>query len=486
MSSEQLTRLRGIRTAFIGLLCVVALTSVGNASPIDIEIRVPRTKLDPLDILHFTYYGSGVVINQDTVLTAFHNIESPVGTWPTGVKVLAYAPKKDVCVIKYPTAGRKFSRLAPNQPKVGDHVYLVGRWGTYSGTWANNPHYEDQMSVKFDGKRPKIGDSGGGVYSDTGLVGIFLGFSGWTDGPKGEYSRVASWTTLKAFGIPISTQPAPVKPETDELLPLPGTEDGKAPTKGRDSTKEEVPAEITAKEPEKEVNHGTRRTPRGSTEADNEDGHEKPTDRQPEGRGSSGINDPGQRPGHRDEESGHLETGTASESNADKGASLPSPPPIKGRGSSSMADDMLEMLITAALGAAGIAATGGTGTAIWFGVKGIAALHRRRKKRKSDTGINTLADQIEEVLGRKSAADGFRTPHIPGRNVDEIGELLQLAELEGYDPLMGSTFGLFMQDEINQLLSRPEISGEQKDIVRKLYNSTMDRLNSAAPLVKGQ
>ncbi len=51
---------------------------------------------------------------------------------------------------------------------------------------------------------------------------------------------------------------------------------------------------------------------------------------------------------------------------------------------------------------------------------------------------------------------------------------------------MGSTFGLFMQDEITQLLGNSEVNDEHKDIVRKLYQSTMDRLNSAAPLVKGQ
>lgn len=479
MSLDQLTLRRGIRTVSIGLLCVVALTAVGNASPIDIEIITPRTKLDPLNIVNHISRGSGIVINKDAVLTAFHNIEFPVkgaGTWATGVKVLAYFPKKDICVIKYPTEGQKFSRLAPNPPKVGDRVVLYGRHGTYSGTWQENPHYDDQMSVKFDGRRPKIGDSGGGVFTEQGLVGIFLGYSGWIDGPKGEYSRIATWTTLKAFGIPTS---APVTPKTDELLPLPGTEHGKTPPKGRDSTKEEVSAEKPVKEPEKEVNHGTGHTSGRSTETDNEDSHVGTPDGQSKGRRISIVHDPGQRSGSGDEKSRNLETGTLPEPHAGKGSSLPPTPPKKGSGSS----NMLEMLITAALGVAGITVTGGTAVLVYGGVRGGLALYRRRKKRKPDTGINTLKDQIKEVLGQRP--DGFRSPHIPGRKVDEIGELLQLAELEGYDPLMGSTFGLFMQDEINQLLAG-KASEEQKDIVRKLYNSTMDRLNSAAPLVKGQ
>ena len=481
MYSEQRTLLRGILIAFIGLFVVAAPMENARSSPIDIEIRAPRTKLDPLDLIHSTYYGSGVVINKDTILTAFHNIEWPVkgaGTWATGVKVLVYQPEKDICVIKYPTEGLKYSRLAPNQPKVGDRVSLIARHGTYYGIWATNPYFDDQMSVDFDGKRPKIGDSGGGVYTEGGLVGIFLGYNGWIDGPKGEFARIASWATLKAFGIPVS---AHVEPKPTELLPLPGTEDVQAPPEGRDPTKEVQP-ETTAEEPKKEVNHVTRRTTPGSRETNEEHNHTGTANREPERRGSGSINNGEQGRGSRNETSGHLKQGTVPPTvglSTSQGTSLP-PTPTGGR--SSIGDvDMLETLIMAALGAAGIGVTGGTAAGIWFGVKGAVALYRRRKKRP-DTGINTLKEQIEEVLGRK--AGGF--PHIPGRNVDEIGAILQLAELEGYDPLMGSTFGLFMQDEINQLLSRPEISEEQKDIVRKIYNSTMDRLNSAAPLVKGQ
>ena len=165
-----------------------------------------------------TFKGSGVVINENTVLTAFQNIEFPTqgsGTWFTGVKVHAYYPKKDVCVIRYPTEGLKFSRLAPNQPRVGDQVTLIARFGTYTGTWATNPQFDGIMSVKFDEKRPRLGDSGGGIYSEYGLVGIFLGYSGWVDGPKGESYRIASWTTLRAFGIPIATS----KPARTDLKP---------------------------------------------------------------------------------------------------------------------------------------------------------------------------------------------------------------------------------------------------------------------------
>ena len=484
MYSEPVTRLRGILIVFIASLFVVAPTVVGLSSPINVKFTGPEFIRGIEKILPHSL-GSGVVINPGVVLTAFHNIEFPTegcGTWYTDVKVLAYSPKKDICVIKYPTEGQKFSRLAPEPPKVGDRVVLNGRRGTYYGTWAVNPHDDDVMSIKFDGQRAKIGDSGGGVYNEHGLVGIFLGYTGWIDGPKGEASYVCPWADLKAFGIPVSGQKA-VKPNTDELLPLPGTEDGKtSPQSGT----EEVPPKTTAKEPKKEVNNVTgHATPRSTTT--DEEHHDPATpDPKPKGRRGSSGNHDGQGPRSGNEKSRNLKPGTSPEPHAGKGASLPPTPSKKGSGSSSKGSAMEEMLITTALGAAGITATGGTGVAVYFGAKVLIALYRRRKKksRKSDTSINTLSDQIEEVLGRKPT--GFLAPHIPGRKVDEIGELLQLAQLEGYDPLMGSTFGLFMQDEINQLLSRPEISEEQKDIVRKLYNSTMDRLNSAAPLVKGQ
>ncbi len=488
MSLDQLTLRRGILIAFIGLLLSVACTAVGNASPINIEFHTPRIKLDPLNLVRHNFYGSGVVINKNAILTAFHNVEFPVkgaGTWFTGVKLHAYAPEKDLCVVKYPTEGHSFSRLAPEPPKVGDRVLLVARWGTYEGTWQVNPHYDDQMSIRFIGKRPRIGDSGGGVYLiesnpqfgvaaklDGGLVGIFLGYSGWIDGPKGEFSRIASWQTLKDFGIPISGKSASVKPK---LLPLPGTEDVKAPPEGRDSTKEEVQPETTAPKPEKEVNHGTRPTIGRSTETDKEHDHTGTSDREVARRRRSSLDDRGQRRRQGNEQSGRLKTGTAPEQR--KGASLPPTAPNKGSGSNSM----IEMLITAALGAAGIATTGGAGAAIYFGVKGAAALYRRRKRRKPDTKIRSLEEDLREVLGRK--ADSFPGPHIPGREVDEIGELLQLAELEGFDPLMGSAFGLFAQDEINRILS--DGTTEEKQAIRKLRDAVTDRIHSAAPLVKG-
>lgn len=453
-----------------------------RSSPIDIEIRAPRTKLDPLNLIHSTYYGSGVVINKDTILTAFHNIEWPVkgaGTWATGVKVLVYQPEKDICVIKYPTEGLKYSRLAPNQPKVGDRVSLIARHGTYYGTWATNPYFDDQMSIDFDGKRPKIGDSGGGVYTEGGLVGIFLGYNGWIDGPKGEFARIASWATLKAFGIPVS---ALVKPKPTELLPLPGTEDVQAPPEGRDSTKEEVQPETTAEEPKKEVNHVTRRTTPGSRETNEEHNHTGTANREPERRGIGGINNGEQGRGSRNEASGYLKQGTVPPTvglSTSQGTSLP-PTPSGGRSST---EDvvMWEMLITAALGAAGITATGGT-LALAYGVsKGAAFLYRRRKRRRPDTKIKSLEDDLREVLGRK--ADSFPSPHIPGREVDEIGELLQLAELEGFDPLMGAAFGLFAQDEITRILS--DGTPEEKQAIRKLRDTVTDRIHSAAPLVKG-
>ncbi len=465
MYSELVTRQRGILIPFIVSLLSVIFTTVGVSSPIDVEFHGPEF-IRGIDKILPHYKGSGVVINKDIVLTAFHNIEFPAegcGTWFTDLKVLAYDPKKDVCVIEYPTEGRLFSRLAPNPPKVGDRVLLVARFGTYTGTWEENPHYDDQMSIKFDGKRPRIGDSGGGVYliesnasygthvsTGSGLVGIFLGFSGWKDGPEGEYSRIATWTTLKAFGIPVSGISAPVKPNPTTILPLPGTEDGQTPTQG--GTEEEPEEESPTEEQIPEITGNTLDTDLENVLNPPIQGTVPPT---------AGVSDP-------------------------QGTSLPLTPSKGGSTTTPKGDDMMEMLITAALGAAGITMTGGTGAAVYFGAKGLMALYRRRKKKsgRSDTDISSLAKQIEEVLGRKSSSTFPRT-HIPGRKVDEIGELLQLAQLEGYDPLMGSTFGLFMQDEITQLLVS-DVSDEQKDIVRKLYNSTMDRLNSAAPLVKGQ
>ena len=321
-----------------------------------------------------------------------------------------------------------------------------------------------------------MGDSGAGLYNAHGLVGIYLGHSKDDLINGKEYARVVPWGVLKAFGIPVSGGSVIVKPDQDGLLPLPGTEDVKAPPKGGDSTKEEVPAETTAEEPKKEVTDGTRRTPRGSTEADNEDGHEIPTDLEPEGRGSSSVDDSGQGSGQRDAKGRDLKTGTASEPHVGKGASLPPTAPNKGSGSSSEAT--MEILISALLGAAGIATTGGTGVAIYYGAKGLASIYRRRKRKRARP--SSLADDLQEVLGRPAAS----FPHIPGREVDEIGELLQLAQLEGFDPLMGSAFGLFAQDEITRILS--DGTEEEKAAIRKLRDRVTDRIHAAAPLVKGQ
>ena len=426
----------------------MAFTADALSSPINVKIIAPRTKLDPLDLINHIYLGSGVVINENTILTAFHNIEWPTagcGSWATNVKVLAYAPKEDICIIEYPTEGQKYSRLAPGPPKVGDRVVLNGRRGIYYGTWVTNPHSDDVMSIDFDSRRPKIGDSGGGVYSEAGLVGIFLGYTGWIDSPEGEASYVCPWKVLKAFGIPVSGTSAPVKSKLI-ILPLPGTEDGKTSTQSGTKEEEEEKEPIKAKKP---IIIGS--TLKEDTERVKKQGTVPST---------AGLSD-------------------------SQGASLLPTPSKSGSTITPKGDDMMEMLIAAALGVAGITMTGGTGAVVYFGAKGLVTLYRRRKKRRSDTNINSLAEQLEEVLGRETSPSKFHLPHIPGRKVDEIGEILQLAELEGYDPLMGSTFGLFMQDEINQLLSG-EAPEEQKDIVRKLYNSTMDRLNSAAPLVKGQ
>ena len=413
------------------------------------------------------YTGSGVVIGPNLVLTVFHNVEFPQGSKRVakGVALVASRPEVDICVIRYPTGNKRRCYLSPDTPKPGTKVTLYGHYGTYYGTVYTDPERPDRLAMRFT-KPPRMGDSGGGVHDGKGLVGIFTGHNG-------RFYLAVPRRTLIDFGI--KGQTARYQPQTGNPR-LPGTTNGPTYTQSPPQRQEEEP------KGQEQGQKGLVPYPK-----------DPPTFPDP----PKVAKDPPTKQ--------ELALTPAGVTNL-QGASLPPSTESTGGGffkpfAGLFAGKLIKTyVIPSVLGALGIAATGGTGYAAYFGGKAVLALWRRRKKRKADTNISddppgntlpgdlmvrTLKEELEEVLGRSTAASGFPGTRIPGRKVDEIGEILQLAELDGYDPLMGSTYGLFMQDEITKLLSQEAVSDQDKTLIRQLVASVTDRINSAAPLVKG-
>ena len=451
MSLEQGTLRHGLRTLFIASFVAATLSCAASGSPIKLAFRPPNTRLLGLPIGAFSpaWKSMGVVIGPNTVLTCFHNIAYPPKSDQhlKQVKVLLSQPQNDIVIIQMCTGKLPISYLSDQNVTPGAKVKMFGRFGTYYGTVYDYPDRKDSLALRFRGAQPRMGDSGSPIYDKKGIVALYRGHDR-------NYHLATRWRTLSAFGLATKYESQPserIEPVPDPLPDLPGTEDEptQAPSQAQTTLEEDVQ---TVKDQQKE----------------------------------EVVPEP--------IEQGTVPQGTSLPPSTDNGGFL------KTIGGFFASKAVKDYLIPAALGAAGIASTGGTGVAVYYGGRALLGILRRRKKKKdpfadldiTDTNIGpepdtqrTLKEEVEEVLGRTTAASGFPGTRIPGRTVDEVGELLELAELEGFDPLMGAAYGLFMQDEVTKIMQDTSISEDGQALIRQLVAKVTDRINSAAPLVKG-
>jgi len=71
---------------------------------------------------------------------------------------------------------------------------------------------------------------------------------------------------------------------------------------------------------------------------------------------------------------------------------------------------------------------------------------------------------------------------VPGRNTDELSQVVRLSRLEGHDPLLDAAFGLVVQDETSSLLGDNGTSDEVRRAIEDLLRRVRDRVDRMAPL----
>jgi hypothetical protein len=165
-------------------------------------------------------------------------------------------------------------------------------------------------------------------------------------------------------------------------------------------------------------------------------------------------------------------------------AEVPSPEKSKG---------LLEWGFGAAVNAGLLASLGPAGAAAGFV---IPILWRRRKRKKAEK-IAPAAPAVEQEPVE------YKTPHVeevpekdepfcdreqmPERDMREAHSILRHGRLEGQDPILNSLFGSFVQNEIDSVLNDPDLPEESKAVIKAVKQRTIDRVNSATPLmIKGE
>jgi len=147
----------------------------------------------------------------------------------------------------------------------------------------------------------------------------------------------------------------------------------------------------------------------------------------------------------------------------------------------------------------GLSATAASGAGIAIPI--ILMLLQWRRKRKSvkvgseeeipalkpEQAQNTLQQQQADAVNRikevRPEAETKSEPRqIPMRDTTELHQLLQLRKMEGRDPLLDASFGMFVEDEIESYLGREETSDENRRLLRGILGRSHERVNRAAPL----